>query len=154
MVGQGAPLRRLCHVAAASSDASPFERDHGLQSFVTTSSLSELDAPGNASRHSSPELELPSYCWTRTSFRAIRSCRPTTIHPPGMDVLDEVGVGDSVRAVAPPTAHHAPAERTTPSSTLNLPAAELMLSSPEARSTVSYKTRQRRLAPRSLTERG
>jgi 2-polyprenyl-6-methoxyphenol hydroxylase-like FAD-dependent oxidoreductase len=26
-----------------------------------------------------------------------------TIHPPGMDVLDEVGVGESVRAVAPPT---------------------------------------------------
>jgi flavin-dependent dehydrogenase len=26
-----------------------------------------------------------------------------TIHPPGMDVLDEVGVGDAVRAAAPPT---------------------------------------------------
>ena len=26
-----------------------------------------------------------------------------TIHPPGLDVLDEVGVGDAVRAVAPPT---------------------------------------------------
>jgi flavin-dependent dehydrogenase len=26
-----------------------------------------------------------------------------TIHPPGMDVLDDVGVGDAVRAVAPPT---------------------------------------------------
>jgi 2-polyprenyl-6-methoxyphenol hydroxylase-like FAD-dependent oxidoreductase len=26
-----------------------------------------------------------------------------TIHPPGIDVLDEVGVGDAVRAVAPPT---------------------------------------------------
>jgi hypothetical protein len=25
-----------------------------------------------------------------------------TIHPPGLDVLDEVGVGDAVRAVAPP----------------------------------------------------
>ncbi len=26
-----------------------------------------------------------------------------TIHPPGLDVLDAVGVGDAVRAVAPPT---------------------------------------------------
>jgi flavin-dependent dehydrogenase len=26
-----------------------------------------------------------------------------TIHPPGLDVLDDVGVGDAVRAVAPPT---------------------------------------------------
>ena len=26
-----------------------------------------------------------------------------TIHPPGLDVLDEVGVGDAVRAVSPPT---------------------------------------------------
>ena len=26
-----------------------------------------------------------------------------TIHPPGIDVLDDVGVGDAVRAVAPPT---------------------------------------------------
>ena len=26
-----------------------------------------------------------------------------TIDPPGLDVLDEVGVGDAVRAVAPPT---------------------------------------------------
>jgi flavin-dependent dehydrogenase len=26
-----------------------------------------------------------------------------TIHPPGLDVLDQVGVGDAVRAVAPPT---------------------------------------------------
>jgi menaquinone-9 beta-reductase len=26
-----------------------------------------------------------------------------TIHPPGVDVLDEVGVGDAVRAVSPPT---------------------------------------------------
>jgi flavin-dependent dehydrogenase len=26
-----------------------------------------------------------------------------TIHPPGLDVLDEVGVGEAVRAVAPPT---------------------------------------------------
>src|SRR5688500_6885046 len=26
-----------------------------------------------------------------------------TIHPPGLDVLDEVGVGGAVRAVAPPT---------------------------------------------------
>jgi flavin-dependent dehydrogenase len=26
-----------------------------------------------------------------------------TIHPPGLDVLDEIGVGDAVRAVAPPT---------------------------------------------------
>ncbi len=26
-----------------------------------------------------------------------------TIHPPGLDVLDEVGVGDAVRAVAPPS---------------------------------------------------
>ena len=25
-----------------------------------------------------------------------------TIHPPGLDVLDDVGVGDAVRAVAPP----------------------------------------------------
>ena len=49
-----------------------------------------------------------------------------TIHPPGLDVLDQVGVGDAVRAVAPPT--H------------------------ERGSTVSYKTRQRRLASRSLTE--
>ena len=26
-----------------------------------------------------------------------------TIHPPGLDVLDDVGVGDAVRSVAPPT---------------------------------------------------
>ena len=26
-----------------------------------------------------------------------------TIHPPGIDVLDEVGVGAAIRAVAPPT---------------------------------------------------
>ena len=26
-----------------------------------------------------------------------------TIHPPGLDVLDEIGVGDAVRDMAPPT---------------------------------------------------
>jgi 2-polyprenyl-6-methoxyphenol hydroxylase-like FAD-dependent oxidoreductase len=30
-------------------------------------------------------------------------CVAHTIHPPGVDVLDEVGVGDAVRAVSPPT---------------------------------------------------
>ena len=75
-----------------------------------------------------------------------------TIHPPGLDVLD-VGVGDAVRAVAPPT-HIVRLRKTRPSSTSSFPMRERR-SVPAGRgSTVSCRTRQRQRESRSLTERG
>jgi flavin-dependent dehydrogenase len=39
----------------------------------------------------------------RDRLRSDQVLSTHTIHPPGLDVLDEAGVGDAVRAVAPPT---------------------------------------------------
>ena len=68
-----------------------------------TSSSSARDAPVLRSRRSSPEPALPSCSWTRTGLPSDQILSTHTIHPPGLDVLDDVGVGDAVRAVAPPT---------------------------------------------------
>ena len=76
-----------------------------------------------------------------------------TIHPPGLDVLDEVGVGDAVRAVAPPT-HIVRLRKTRPSSTSSFPMRERSTVPAGRGSTVSCRTRQRRRESRSLTERG
>ena len=76
-----------------------------------------------------------------------------TIHPPGLDVLDDVGVGDAVRAVAPPT-HIVRLRKNDAFVDIGFPAAEPSIVPAEGGSTVSCTMRQRRLAPRSLTERG
>ena len=39
----------------------------------------------------------------RTSLHSDTTLSTYTIHPPGIDVLDEVGVGQALRAVTPPT---------------------------------------------------
>jgi len=74
-----------------------------------------------------------------------------TIHPPGLDILDELGVGDAVREVAPPT--HIVRLRK------NDAFVDIAFSDGRAStvlagrvSTVSYRTRRRRLASRSSTE--
>jgi len=75
-----------------------------------------------------------------------------TIHPPGLDVLDDVGVGVAVRAVAPPTR----IMRLRKNETFvdrSFPMGE-QSTVPAARgSTVSCRTRLYRRASRSLTER-
>ena len=68
-----------------------------------TSSSSVPGAPEQRSRLSSPESALLFCSSTETDLPSDQVLSTHTIHPPGLDVLDEVGVGDAVRAVAPPT---------------------------------------------------
>ena len=70
-----------------------------------------------------------------------------TIHPPGLDVLDEVGVGDAVRAVAPPT-HIRAAAKNEAFVDIEFPGERASIVAGRG-STVSCRTRQRRLASRS-----
>ena len=76
-----------------------------------------------------------------------------TIHPPGLDVLDDVGVGDAVRAVAPPT-HIVRLRKNQAFVDIEFPDESGVLSPPRAarRSPAGRGTRQRK--SRSLTERG
>ena len=77
-----------------------------------------------------------------------------TIHPPGLDVLDAVGVGDAVRAVAPPT-HIVRLRKNEAFVDIEFPDERAEYLSPPGRgSTVSCRTRQRQRESRSLTERG
>ena len=66
-------------------------------------------------------------------------------------MLDEVGVGDAVRAVAPPM-HLVRLRKNEAFVDIEFSGGGLNTVLAEPGSTVSYKTRQRRLAPRSLTE--
>ena len=67
-----------------------------------TSSLLAPGAPAQRWPRSSPEARFrPSPGQGPASERSDPSTH--TIDPPGLDVLDDVGVGDAVRAVAPPT---------------------------------------------------
>ena len=70
-----------------------------------------------------------------------------TIHPPGLDILDEVGVGAADR---PHTSYVF--ERTKPSSTSSFPRREPSTVLDERASTVSCKLQQRPPASRSSTE--
>ena len=76
-----------------------------------------------------------------------------TIHPPGLDVLDDVGVGDAVRAVAPPT-HIVRLRKNDAFVDIEFPGGRAEYCPRRGGSTVSCKMRQRRRASRSLTERG
>ena len=70
-----------------------------------------------------------------------------TIHPPGLDVLDDVGVGDAVRAVAPPT-HLVRLRKNDAFVDIEFPDERAGPVLAGRGSTVSYRTRQRRLASR------
>ena len=61
--------------------------------------------PVQRSRRFSPGPARRSFSWTGIDCPSDRFYQllPIQIHPPGIDVLDEVGVGDAVRAVAPAT---------------------------------------------------
>ncbi|MGH7556244.1 MAG: NAD(P)/FAD-dependent oxidoreductase [Gemmatimonadota bacterium] len=60
-------------------------------------------APGLPSPHFWRGPAHESSRWTGAPFRPTRSSRRTRIHPPGIDILDELGVGKAVRSVAPPS---------------------------------------------------
>ena len=68
-----------------------------------TSSLSAPGAPVQRSRRSSPRAGASVLLLDKDRLPSDQILSTHTIHPPGMDVLDDVGVGDAVRAVAPPT---------------------------------------------------
>ena len=67
-----------------------------------TSSSSALGAPVRRSRRSSP-AGASVLLLDKDRLPSDQILSTHTIHPPGLDVLDEIGVGDAVRDMAPPT---------------------------------------------------
>ena len=76
-----------------------------------------------------------------------------TIHPPGLDILDDVGVGAAVRAVAPPT-RIVRLRKNDAFVDIEFPATEPSTVLAVGGSTASCTTRPRRRVWRSLTRHG
>ena len=118
-----------------------------------TSSWLALAAPAPRWRRCSLGLGLRSCSWTRTNFRAIKSCRPIrSIRQASTFSTSWVSATQSARW----RRRHISCGcgRTTPSSTLNFLATEPNTVLGDDASTVSCRMRQRRLESRSSTERG
>ena len=105
--GRGAPTRR--NTFGHPARAGVARTDHTSRWSVTMATESRYDVVIVGARCAG--ATLATFAQSRASVLLLDKDRlPSdqilsthTIHPPGLDVLDDVGVGDAVRAVAPPT---------------------------------------------------